>query len=454
MNKLHICIAYLKLKFRRGNTRPVMEIDNHHNSLSEEERIDKLIEMNRNILLPYDIDEMRGCKSSDIRYMGQLSEEKRENFKKNRDYKDVEHGLFKLFTDYKTNRYKVFPGDHIRFTFGIENKTEMNLGRGVFGEVIKCQDKRSYMDRAIKIIKNETRYTKAAENEISILLKLKNGDLSPYVVYMHEYFKYRGHIFIVFDYLYKNMYEIIQSNRYKGFPIDQCIDYGTQLAEGIKFIHNLDIIHCDLKPENIMFKTRSLNEIVIIDFGLSYTTHKMMADLSNAKINSYAYNSKFYVQSRYYRSVETTLCLSKDKNIDIWSYGAILYEMLFGKPLFPAKSGKLLETIIDVIGYPPLEFANEFDLVCRFSCYDLFEDRRDTNHFLDNKKSEKKVKYINKYTINNYLNLIRSCIEWDFRKRLKAPDIINFMLLIESCDEHNYAFNIEANDILIVSAIV
>lgn len=454
MNKIQQCIMYLKLKFKRRNTRPVMEIDDHHNALSEEERINKLIEMNKEILLSYDIDEMQHCKASDIKYMGHISEEKRDNFEKNKDYNNVEHGLFKLFTDYKTNRYKIFPGDHIKFIYEIGSKKEMILGRGVFGEVIKCQDKRTYMDRAIKIIKNEIRYTKAAENEISILLKLKKGNISPYIVYMHEYFKYRGHMFIVFDHLYKNMYEIIQSNRYKGFPIDQCIDYGAQLAEGLKFIHNLGIIHCDLKPENIMFKNKSLNEIIIIDFGLSYTTHKMMMDLSNAKINSPSYNSKFYVQSRYYRSVETVLYLSKDTNIDIWSYGAILYEMLFGKPLFPAKSGKLLETIVGVIGYPPLEFANEFNIACKFSCYDLFEDRRDTNYFLDNMKYEKKTKYINKYTINNYLSLIRSCIEWDFRKRLKATDIINFMLLINSCDEHYYAFNTETNDILIVSGIV
>jgi serine/threonine protein kinase len=82
---------------------------------------------------------------------------------------------------------------------------------------------------------------------------------------------------------------------------------------------NVSIIHCDLKPENIMIREVGKSGIKIIDFGSS-----CMAGQSMYK----------YIQSRYYRAPEVLLELPYGTPIDIWSAGCILAELYTGSPLF------------------------------------------------------------------------------------------------------------------------
>ena len=96
------------------------------------------------------------------------------------------------------------------------------------------------------------------------------------------------------------------------------------------------MIHCDLKPENIIFTDDSYKNIKIIDFGAS------CQDCASGF---------FYVQSRYYRAPEIVLGNQYDHGVDMWSLGCIIYELLTGKPLFPAKDeNELLEYFIVTIG--------------------------------------------------------------------------------------------------------
>jgi len=67
---------------------------------------------------------------------GELNEEKRQNFEKNKNYKNAKYGEYMLFTNNENKRYKVFPNDHIDFRYKIDDKNEMLLGKGVFGEVL------------------------------------------------------------------------------------------------------------------------------------------------------------------------------------------------------------------------------------------------------------------------------------------------------------------------------
>jgi len=98
----------------------------------------------------------------------------------------------------------------------------------------------------------------------------------------------------------------------------------------------LGIVHCDLKPENILFTDDSYLNIKIIDFG--------------ASCNDYT-NGFFYVQSRYYRAPEVVLGAPYDQAVDMWSLGCIIYELITGKPLFPAyDENELLEYVVLTVG--------------------------------------------------------------------------------------------------------
>lgn len=429
-----------------------MDINNNHNhtdtknsNLKNNYNMEDFIKQNQKILLPYEEDElMKKNHPIDIKCFGELSKEKKDNFEKHKH--SFKHNIYSLFTNYENNRYKIFPNDHIDFKYKIADKDKLFLGKGVFGEVIKCNNRTTYVDCAIKIIKNEPKYEKAATTEINILTDLNKNSSNPHVLKLLNSFKYRGHIFLVFNCYYKNIYEILKINKYKGFTIDLCIDYGKQFANGLNYIHSKNIVHCDLKPENILFKNDNMDEIIIIDFGLSSNEDKINEYLTNHKKKNSYIQSHFYVQSRYYRAAETVLHLSRDRNIDIWSFGTILYEMLFGKPLFRCETNRiLLNKFVEVIGYPPLYMINKYNLSIQFIYYD--KSFVNTNTFLENKKKEKKLKYINHNVVANYINIIRSCIDWDFKKRIKSSELFEYMKIIQNDTEHIYNFNIENREI-------
>jgi len=414
--------------------------------LKDNSVIENFIERNKSVLLPYEEDEIRQkSHPMDIKCFGELGKEKRENFERNKYYKKIQFGEQMLFTDPSNKRYKAFPNDHIDFRYKIDCANDMKLGKGVFGEVIKCFSRESYTNCALKIIKNEYKYIKPAQTEIKLLKRLSD-DHNEYVIKLIESFKYRGHIFLVFNCYYKNMYELIKLGRFKGFPIDRCIDYGLQLANGLNYIHSKKIIHCDLKPENIMFKSSSLNNIIIIDFGLSSDEDELNVYLNKCRAHSSNISNQFYVQSRYYRAAETVLCISRNRHIDIWSFGAILYEMLFGSPLFTAvNNAQLLRRIVEVIGYPPLEYVDKYDIISNFVYYS--KSYVNTNTFLESRKNTKKTKYINTNVTSNYFNVIRTCIDWDFEKRIKSDELFRFMKIIEDDTSNVYNFNMDTRNI-------
>lgn len=108
----------------------------------------------------------------------------------------------------------------------------------------------------------------------------------------------------------------------------------------MKFLDRNQIIHCDIKPENILLVNPSKSLIKLIDFG--------SACFNNKKIYS-------YLQSRFYRAPEVILGIGYNNSIDMWSFGCLLVELLTGFPIFAGDSeADQLNCIIEVLGPLPL----------------------------------------------------------------------------------------------------
>lgn len=107
----------------------------------------------------------------------------------------------------------------------------------------------------------------------------------------------------------------------------------------LRFLRENNIVHCDMKPENILLRESNKSGIKIIDFGSS--TYE---------------NEQFYtyIQSRFYRAPEIMLGIRYTPAIDMWSLGCILYELFVGFPLFAGEDEKeQMQCIMEVKGLPP-----------------------------------------------------------------------------------------------------
>uniref|UniRef100_A0A8C9ARR8 Stress-activated protein kinase JNK n=5 Tax=Amniota TaxID=32524 RepID=A0A8C9ARR8_PROSS len=124
-----------------------------------------------------------------------------------------------------------------------------------------------------------------------------------------------------------------------------------QMLCGIKHLHSAGIIHRDLKPSNIVVKSDCT--LKILDFGLARTagTSFMMTP---------------YVVTRYYRAPEVILGMGYKENVDLWSVGCIMGEMVCHKILFPGRDYiDQWNKVIEQLGTPCPEFMKKLQPTVR-----------------------------------------------------------------------------------------
>ncbi|KAI3708436.1 hypothetical protein L2E82_37605 [Cichorium intybus] len=128
-------------------------------------------------------------------------------------------------------------------------------------------------------------------------------------------------VYIVYELMDTDLHQIIRSNQH--LVDDHCRYVLYQILRGLKYVHSAHVLHCDLKPSNLLLNANC--DLKIRDFGLARTTSK--TDFMTE-----------YVVTRWYRALVLLLnCSEYTTAIDIWSVGCILGEILTRQPLFPGK---------------------------------------------------------------------------------------------------------------------
>ena len=106
---------------------------------------------------------------------------------------------------------------------------------------------------------------------MKILKHLKDQD--PHdehnIVRIKDYVLFRKHLCITFECLSINLYEFIKNNDFKGVSLGLIRRFAIQMLQALLFTEREKIIHCDLKPENVLLKDPTKSGIKIIDFGSS-----------------------------------------------------------------------------------------------------------------------------------------------------------------------------------------
>uniref|UniRef100_A0A3P8TF53 Cyclin-dependent kinase-like 5 n=1 Tax=Amphiprion percula TaxID=161767 RepID=A0A3P8TF53_AMPPE len=174
--------------------------------------------------------------------------------------------------------------------------------------------------------------------ELKMLRTLKQEN----IVELKEAFRRRGKLYLVFEYVEKNMLELLEELP-NGVPSEKARSYIFQLIKAIHWCHKHDIVHRDIKPENLLISSDDV--LKLCDFGFA----RNLSEGTDA-------NYTEYVATRWYRSPELLLGAPYGKAVDMWSVGCILGELSDGQPLFPGESEiDQLFTIQKVLGPLPPE---------------------------------------------------------------------------------------------------
>ena len=94
------------------------------------------------------------------------------------------------------------------------------------------------------------------------------------MIKMNEYFNFRGHLCIAMELLSINLYELIKANSFVGFSTALIRRFTNQMLLSLDLMRVHRIVHCDLKPENVLLKHPAKSAIKVIDFGSSCLEHE------------------------------------------------------------------------------------------------------------------------------------------------------------------------------------
>jgi len=216
------------------------------------------------------------------------------------------------------------------------------IGAGGMGEVYRARDQRLQRAVALKVLpveySSDVERLARLEREARMLAALNH----PNIAAIHGLEEAEGKRFLVLELVEgETLAERLKRGR---IPLDETLDIGRQIAEGLEAAHEKGIIHRDLKPANI--KITPEGKVKILDFGLAKAFHKepAVADLTQSPtLTAQMTRPGVILGTVAYMSPEQARGKPVDKRADIWAFGCVLFECLTGEGTFQG------ETITEIV---------------------------------------------------------------------------------------------------------
>jgi Tol biopolymer transport system component len=225
------------------------------------------------------------------------------------------------------------------------------IGAGGMGEVYRAHDTKLARDVAIKVLPeafaHDSERLSRFQREAKMLAALNH----PNIATIHGLEQSGGTSYLVME-LVSGETLAERVKRDGAVPIEEALAIAKQIAEALEAAHEKGIIHRDLKPANV--KVTPEGKVKVLDFGLAkaFEGDAASEDTSNSPTLSRAATMQGVILgTAAYMSPEQARGKSVDKRTDIWAFGAVLYELLTGKPAFHGED--ITEILASVVKSEP-----------------------------------------------------------------------------------------------------
>ncbi|XP_042576416.1 serine/threonine kinase 17a like [Cyprinus carpio] len=231
------------------------------------------------------------------------------------------------------------------------------LGRGKFAVVKKCVEKTTGKEHAAKFLRKRRKGQDCRGDILNEISVLESAEANPYVVALHEVYETTTEIILVLECAAGGeIFNQCVADNDEAFTEKDVIRLARQILMGVACLHQNNIVHLDLKPQNILLTSaQPLGDIRIVDFGLS-----RRVDIVSEVREILGTPEYVAPEVLDYEPISTAT--------DMWSIGVLIYMMLTGESPFLGEEKQ--ETFLNVsqvnVDYSQDVFQGISDLAVNF----------------------------------------------------------------------------------------
>jgi hypothetical protein len=220
------------------------------------------------------------------------------------------------------------------------------LGEGGMGVVYRAVDSRLNRTVALKVITADAVADPERKRRFIREARAASALNHPNIVTIHDIDEAGGVDFLVMELVSgRQLVRLIPPG---GLPIERALDYAAQMIAALDAAHTAGVVHRDIKPANIM--VTETGQLKVLDFGIAKLLD-LAVDGGATEAATVATNAGTLLGTLGYMSPEQAHGLPVDARSDVFSFGAVFYEMLAGRPAFVRDTA--LATMAAVIGEAP-----------------------------------------------------------------------------------------------------